>query len=348
MPTRPPSSSKPRARVCVIHVGGTIGMTRDESGAYRPQAGFLSQYMEGMPELALDYIPSYELIVLDPLLDSAEMGPSDWVRIAETIVERHDAFDGFVVVHGTDTMAYTASALSFLIEGLKKPVILTGAQLTLAHPRSDGREHLITSLSLAGRHQIPEVCIYFASNLLRGNRSQKVHNRDFVAFAAGNLLPLARVGVNVEFNDHLILPIPEGPTRVVPIERDPEVAAIRLFPGMGPGMLEKMIDSPLEAVVLETYGAGNAPTDARWLGVLAKAVHDRDLVVVNCSQCHGGAVVQELYGSGAGLAEAGVMSGRDLTPEAALTKLYCLLAQGLAPSKVREKMGQSLVGEMQT
>jgi L-asparaginase len=334
--------------VCVIHVGGTIGMTRDETGSYRPQPGFLAEYMSAMPELALNYLPEYELLILDPLLDSAEMKPSDWVRIAETIVQRHEDFDGFVVVHGTDTMAYTASALSFLIEGLSKPVILTGAQLTLAHPRSDGREHLITSLSLAGRQSIPEVCIYFASSLLRGNRAQKVHNRDFVAFDAGNLLPLARVGVNVEFNEHLFLEAQEGPARVVAIERDPQVAAIRLFPGMGAQMLENMIGSSLDAVVLETYGAGNAPSNGEWLGVLERAVREDDLVVVNCSQCHGGAVVQDLYAAGASLASAGVVSGRDMTPEAALTKLYCLLAQGLAPAEVRVKMGHSLAGELAT
>ena len=338
--------TEPRPRVCVIHVGGTIGMTRGDKGSYRPQPGFLAQYMEQMPELSLDYLPSYELLTLDPLLDSAEMRPSDWVRIAETIVERHDDFDGFVVVHGTDTMAYTASALSFLIEGLKKPVVLTGAQLTLAHPRSDGREHLITSLSLAARPNTPEVCIYFASNLLRGNRAQKVHNRDFVAFSSGNLLALARVGVNVDFREHLILPVSDAATRVVPIVRDPEVAAIRLFPGLGPGMLKRMLGAPLEAVVLETYGSGNAPSDADWLTVIEQAVRERDLVVVNCSQCHGGAVEQALYGTGAGLADAGVVSGRDMTPEAALTKLYCLLAQDLAPAQVRVKMGQSLAGEI--
>jgi len=225
-------------------------------------------------------------------------------------------------------------------------VILTGAQLTLAHPRSDGREHMITSLSLAGRHEIPEVCIYFASNLLRGNRAQKVHNRDFVAFDAGNLLPLARVGVNIEFNDHIFLAPREGPARVIPIKADPKVAAIRLFPGMGADMLAKMIGSSLDAVVLETYGAGNAPTDPRWLGVLERAVREQDLVVVNCSQCHGGAVVQDLYAAGASLASVGVVSGRDMTPEAALTKLYCLLAQGLAPQQVRVKMGHSLAGEL--
>lgn len=345
---RPADSKSVRNRVCVIHVGGTIGMTRDGTGSYRPQPGFLEAYMAQMPELQLDYMPVYDLLTLDPLLDSAEMKPSDWVRIAETIVSRHHDYDGFLVVHGTDTLAYTASALSFLIEGLKKPVILTGAQLTLAHPRSDGREHLITSLSLAGRHKIPEVCIYFASNLLRGNRAQKVHNRDFVAFSAGNLTPLARVGVNIEFNEHLILPAQDVPTRVVPITRDPRVAAIRLFPGMGVAMLRKMIGASLDAVVLETYGAGNAPSSPEWLAVIEEAVRERDVVVVNCSQCHGGAVVQELYGTGATLAAAGVVSGRDMTPEAALTKLYCLLAQGLAPADVRVKMGHSLAGELAT
>lgn len=334
------------AKVCVLHVGGTIGMTRDALGHYVPQPGFLRAYIEGMDELATDYMPEIELITLEPLLDSAEMRPTDWVRIAETIASRHDEFDGFVVVHGTDTMAYTASALSFLLRGLTKPVILTGAQLTLAHPRSDGREHMITSLVMAGREPVPEVCIYFAQSLLRGNRAQKVHNRDFVAFSSGNLPPLARVGVNIEINEHLVLPASKKEIGVIPISRAPEVASIRLFPGLGPGMLGKLLDSPLEAVVLETYGAGNAPQDPEWLGVLSDAISQRDLVVVNCSQCHGGAVVQETYSTGASLATAGVISGRDLTPEAALTKLYCLLAVDKTPAEVRLAMHEVVAGEM--
>lgn len=335
-----------RSRVCVLHVGGTIGMTRDATGAYVPQPGFLESYLERMPELELEYLPEIDVVTLDPLLDSAEMRPKDWIRIAECIASRHEDYDGFVVVHGTDTMAYTASALSFLIEGLQKPVILTGAQLSLAHPRSDGREHVITSLVLAGRSKLAEVAIYFASNLLRGNRAQKVHNRDFVAFSSGNLPPLARVGVHVDWREHLLLTPTARPSRVIPISREPEVAAIRLFPGMGPNMLAKMLEAPLDAVVLETYGAGNASRDPAWIGVIERAVRERDLVVVNCSQCHGGAVSQQDYGTGATLAAAGVVSGRDMTPEAALTKLYCLLARGYTPSEVREAVGRSLAGEL--
>lgn len=335
-----------RAKVCVLHVGGTIGMTRDARGVYVPQPGFLAEYFASMPELQLDYVPEAELVPLTPLLDSAEMRPRDWVRIAHAIVERHADFDGFVVVHGTDTMAYTASALSFLLRGLQKPVILTGAQLTLAHPRTDGREHVITSLVLAGREAIPEVGIYFARELLRGNRAQKVHNRDFVAFSSGNLPPLARVGVNIVVDQHLVRPAAPGPARVIDIVREPEVAAIRIFPGLGPGMLAKMLEAPLEAVVLETYGAGNAPRDEAWIDVVRRAIAERDLIVVNCSQCHGGAVDQSDYGTGLSLASAGVLSGKDMTPEAALTKLYCLLAEGGTPSTVREQVGRSIAGEI--
>jgi L-asparaginase len=322
-------------------------MVRTEAGSYEPQPGFLARYMAAMPELEDETVPAHELVQLEPLIDSADTRPKDWVRIAEAIVERYDAYDGFVVVHGTDTMAYTASALSFLLPGLSKPVVLTGSQLSLSHLRSDGREHLITSLILAGRYEIPEVSIYFGAKLLRGNRSQKVHNHDFVAFDSGNLPALANVGVSIEVNRHLVRPAGSGVPTSVGLQREPAVAAIRLFPGLEGPLLRKLLEPPVEAVVLETYGAGNAPSrDDAFLGAIESAVTERDLIVVSCSQCHGGAVRQELYSTGARLARAGVISGHDMTPEAALTKLYCQLASGRTPSEVRASLGQDVAGEL--
>ncbi len=335
-----------RPRVCVLHVGGTIGMARGKTG-FEPQPGFLGKFMAAMPELSRPEMPAHDVVSLEPLLDSADMAPDDWVRISAAIVERYDDYAGFVVVHGTDTLAYTASALSFLLPDLSKPVILTGSQLSLEHVRSDGREHIITSILLAGTLEVPEVCIYFAARLLRGNRAQKVHNHDFVAFRSGNLPPLAKVGVSIAVNTHLVRRASTA-VPVAPVLRTrPEVASLRLFPGVGARVVEHMLAPPVQGLVVETYGVGNAPSrDPALLAVITAATTSpRDVVVVNCSQCHGGSVRQTLYSTGAALAQCGVISGGDMTPEAALTKMYCLFAAGMTPAEVRLQMQEDLAGE---
>ena len=334
-----------RPRVCVLHVGGTIGMVRTATG-FEPQPGFLQRYIAAMPEMDRPELPAHDVVILEPLLDSADMAPEDWLRIAAAIVARYEDYAGFVVVHGTDTMAYTASALSFLLPELRKPVILTGSQLSLENVRSDGREHIITAILLAGTLAVPEVCIYFASRLLRGNRAQKIHNHDFVAFDSGNLPPLATVGVSVDLATHLVR-APSVGTLVAPTLRcAPQVASLRLFPGVAARLLEQVLAAPMQGVVLETYGVGNAPSRDPALLAAISAATEREVVVVNCSQCHGGSVRQTLYSTGAALARCGVIPGHDMTPEAALTKLYCLLAAGLTPSEVRARMQQDLAGEL--
>jgi len=318
------------------------------AGGYEPQPGFLQRHIAAMPELQRPEMPEHEVVSLEPLLDSADMAPDDWVRIARAIVEHYDDYSGFVVVHGTDTMAYTASALSFLLPNLSKPVILTGSQLSLEHVRSDGREHIITAILLAGTVAIPEVCLYFASRLLRGNRAQKIHNHDFVAFDSGNLAPLATVGVSIDVNTHLVRPPGSGRLSAAALTCRPEVASLRLFPGIGARILGQLLAPPMQGVVLETYGVGNAPSrdPALLAAITAATAAPREVVVVNCSQCHGGSVRQTLYSTGAALARCGVIPGFDMTPEAALTKLYCLLAAGLAPAEVRARMQQDLAGEL--
>ncbi|TPV94911.1 MAG: asparaginase [Myxococcales bacterium FL481] len=339
----PPAAVK----VCVIHVGGTIGMTLTESGHFAPQPGFLGEYLRGLTELRSPELPEFEFVELPPLLDSADLGPQDWLRIAEAIIERYDEYAGFVVVHGTDTMAYSASALSFLLDGLSKPVVLTGAQLSVVHPRSDGREHLLTSLIVAGSLDIPEVSICFGRRVLRGNRAQKVHNQDFVAFDSGNLEPLASVGARIVQNRRTIRPPGSGRLRPINLPRDPKVVSLRLFPGLGAELLEHLLEPTPDGLVLETYGVGNAPVrDGAFLAVLERAIFERQLVVVNCSQCHGGFVQPETYATGAALARVGVRSGADMTPEAALTKLYCLLAKYDDIEHVSRLVGEDLAGEL--
>lgn len=322
-------------------------MTRTEDGL-RPVPGVLERYVAQMPELHSPDVPLHHIERLDPLLDSADMAPSDWVRIAQAIVERDHEFDGFVILHGTDTIVYTASALSFLLTGLRKPVVMTGSQLSLEHVRSDGREHIITSLIIAGTLPIPEVCIYFASRLLRGNRAQKIHNNDFVAFGTGNLEPLANVGVGIYVNEHLVRPPGAGLPDKVELVREPSVATLRVFPGISRAVLESLLGPRVEGLVLESYGAGTVPTgDPDLLEPLQAATHRTPpVIVVNCSQCHGGIVRQDAYAGGRLLTAAGVISGHEMTPESALTKLYCLLAMGLPHEEVRRRMGADLAGEL--
>ncbi|MGH1344037.1 MAG: asparaginase [Nannocystales bacterium] len=334
------------SRVCVLHVGGTIGMAASPDGLV-PQREVLDRYLASMPELQRPDVPKHHVELLEPLLDSADMAPADWLRIAKAIVARDAEFDGFVVLHGTDTMTHTASALSFLLQGLRKPVILTGAQLSLEHVRTDGREHIVTSIILAGTTKIPEVCIYFADRLLRGNRAQKVHNTDFVAFDSGNLRPLATVGARIKVADHLIRKPGGGLPISLKFERAPQVVALRVFPGLSRVLLDTVLEGA-DGVVLETYGAGTFPHRG---GALLESIRratsaTKPTVVVNVSQCHGGVVDQATYASSRALADSGVVSGVDMTPEAALTKLYCLFAAGHAPDAVRRMVGEDLAGEL--
>ena len=314
-------------------------------GTYVPEAGYLAGRLGRMEELRDPVMPDYVLHEYAPLLDSANMRPPDWETIALDIAQHYDDFDGFVVLHGTDTMAYTASALSFMLEGLAKPVILTGSQLPLAEVRSDARENLITSLLLAANEQVPEVCLYLSGSLLRGNRSTKVSASGFNAFASPNFPPLGRVGVDIALELNLIREAAAGPLQVQ-VLKDIPIAALRLFPGISAASLENFLLEPIQGLVLETYGAGNAPAvDTALLDVLRGAC-ERGVVIVNCTQCLHGAVDMSGYATGGALREVGVVSGYDLTPEAALTKLLYLFSQGLTPEAVRDEIGRDLRGEL--
>lgn len=331
-------------KVYIAYTGGTIGMKK-LSGSYAPVPGYLSERLAAMPEFSGDATPDYTLHEYAPLLDSANMRPQNWQMVAEDIAANYEDHDGFVVIHGTDTMAYTASALSFMLENLSKPVILTGSQIPLAEVRSDARENLITSLLIAANYPISEVCLYLNGSLLRGNRSTKVSSSGFDAFASPNFPPLAEVGVDIEVNERLLLTRPRAALKVNKL-KEVQVAALRLFPGITAEILQNFLLEPIQGLILETYGAGNAPSgDAELLQVLAQAVA-RGVVIVNCTQCLQGAVDMADYATGNALREVGVISGHDITPEAALSKLIWLLSQGLGSDEIRQQMQLNLRGEL--
>jgi len=331
-------------KVLLAHTGGTIGMRRGPRG-YEPQAGYLAELLSRMPELADPSMPEVELVEFEPLLDSADNRPADWLRMAREVAARYDAIDGVVLLHGTDTMAYSASALAFLLEGLGKPVVLTGSQVPLAEVRSDARENLVASLQLAARADLHAVCVYFSGRLLRGCRATKVSASGFDAFDSPNEAPLGHVGIDIALRPGAPRPPQPGPLRV-PELADVTVAALRLFPGIDARFVRHVLQEPLRGLVLETYGAGNAPSrDPELLDALAEATA-RGVVIVNTTQCLRGRVDMRGYATGAALLDAGVVSGADMTPEAALCKLIYLLGSGHAPDQVASLMQRDLRGEL--
>lgn len=341
------SAAAPRARLLIIYTGGTFGMTYNADGVLVPfDFEAILEHLPVVRHMGL----SFTVTSFRKPIDSSNIKPEHWQGIAQAIARHYHQHDGFVILHGTDTMAYTASALSFMLENLSKPVILTGAQLPVSDPRSDARENLITALEIAsakthGKAVVPEVCIYFDYQLLRGNRARKVQSMQFDAFDSGNYPPLAIAGVKIDYNLNLIRPMPTGAFRINDT-LDNRVAVIRLFPGITPSVVNNILQTPgLRAVVLETYGSGNAPSDT-WLIQALKEAIGRGMLVVNVSQCPGGRVVQGRYETGRQLEAAGVVSGADMTTEAALTKLMVLMGRYAHHAEVCLGITQDLAGEL--
>lgn len=338
---------KETKRLLIINTGGTIGMKATESG-YRPAAGFLAEQLSEFPEMRGGQMPEFEIIEYDPLLDSANFTPIDWRRIADDIARSRGNYDAFLVLHGTDTMAYTASALPLMLPGLSRNVILTGSQLPLCLRRTDARENLITAMIVASEYKVPEVCVLFGSVLLRGCRTTKISASSFDAFDSPNAPPLATIGTNIRvYTDRIRFPQSgaSGPLQVQSIS-GAGVATLRLFPGFNSAILANVLQTPLRGLVLESYGAGNGPSnDKNFLRVVREAV-DRDIVIVNVSQCRHGEVFQTEYATGRALHDAGIVSGGDMTIEAALTKLMYLFDHCETVDHVKQEIGRNLVGEI--
>ena len=332
-------------KVLIIYTGGTIGMKRTENG-YKPAPNFLDEELHSIPDLSRNDFPSWELHEMNPLLDSSNMTLKEWNEIGRLIYENYEKYCGFVVLHGTDTMAYTASALSFILRGLDKPVVLTGSQIPLSEVRSDGRDNLITSILIASEGIANEVCLYFSGKLLRGNRARKMSADGLVAFKSPNYPLLAEVGITIKYNKSALLRHKEGTVlEFLPFNNVP-IGVLKVFPGIQFGLFEDIMTEKLQGIVLETFGSGNIPSGGDELRPIIKKAFASGSVVAVCSQCPIGTVTLGTYETSASLKGAGAVSGKDMTTEAAVAKLYHLLSLDLPKGEIKRLMEKNIAGEL--
>jgi L-asparaginase len=336
-------------RILIIYTGGTIGMIKDGgTGVLRPFN--LEQILQQVPEInSFGY--QLNAIAFESPMDSSNIQPDVWLRLATIIADAYNSYDGFVVLHGSDTMAYTASALSYLLENLGKAVVLTGSQLPIGHVRTDAKENLITSIEIAaatnefGRSRVPEVCLYFDYQLYRGNRVIKYNSEKFEAFHSPNYPPLAEAGIRIKYYDNYLLPAPNAALKVHKA-LGYGLATLKLYPGLQAAQLHALLGiDNVQVLVLESFGAGNGPTDAWFLAGLKKFI-DRENIILNITQCHGGTVDLGKYETSSKMLEMGILSGFDLTFEAAVTKVMFLLGVGLTGEALKKSLQNSLRGEM--
>lgn len=328
----------------LIYTGGTVGMTMTAQG-YAPMENFAGA-LSGLLAASGHSLPRYTLHEYATPIDSTNATPEDWQNIGRDIVARYDDYDGFVVLHGTDTMAFTASALSYMLQGLRKPVIVTGSQIPLDTVRSDAAQNLVTAMQLAASDAINEVAIYFNQRLLRGNRSTKVSTERMDAFDSPNYPWLANVGIHLSFNEAALLPRAQQESFELPDYGKQVVLPVRFVPGMPVAAVQALIDLKPQALILQCYGAGNAPDrDPALMDMLARA-SNQGMVITACSQSAHGRVAIGTYAAGAGMTAAGVVGAGDMTFEALFAKLHHLLALGMAPEAIRKNLMRNLSGEL--
>ena len=340
---------KSEISILIIYTGGTIGMVQDpEYGSLVPID--FRHITDHVPELR-KFGYNLHSVSFDPVQDSSNIDPYVWTKMAEIIEEGYSHFDGFVILHGTDTMAYSASALSFMLENLRKPVIFTGSQLPIGLLRTDGRDNLITAIEIAaamGNYMpaVPEVCIYFDNKLTRGNRTTKMSAEHFDAFSSPNYPPLAEVGLHLKYFNHLIRHNPDDSILTIHKSFDTNVAILKLFPGINQRLVKAIINTEgLRGLIVETFGSGNAPTYQWFLDDLTDFIGTGG-IILNVTQCHGGSVEMGLYETSRQMLAAGVVSGKDITSEASVTKLMHLLGRYDSREKVVESLKISLAGEI--
>ncbi|MBR3884749.1 MAG: type I asparaginase [Bacteroidaceae bacterium] len=339
-----------KTSILLIYTGGTIGMMRNSETGALENFNF-DELIRHVPEIK-QFNLNISSKAFNPPIDSSDMKPALWAELAKIIYDNYDQYDGFVVLHGTDTMAFTASALSFMLDGLMKPVILTGSQLPIGVLRTDGKENLLTAIEIAaaknvdGTPIVPEVCIFFHQQLMRGNRSTKISAESFSAFSSNNYPILAKSGLEIQYNRNYIKPYDPNSKLTPHYAMDSDIIIFSLFPGIQPDIVRSvLVADGLKGIIFRTFGSGNAPQEQWLVDALTEATR-MGKIIVNITQCSTGSVKMKLYETGRQLLDAGIISGGDLTVEAALTKLMNLLGRRLTPEQIRIEMRRNMAGEI--
>lgn len=334
-----------KKKICILYTGGTIGMVPTKNG-FAPEKGYFYDAISQIDDIHDEAMPDWDMIEFSPLLDSSNIALEQWNQIGKVIAENYDKYDGYVVLHGTDTMAYTASALSFMLEGLDKPVVITGSQIPLCQLRSDAKDNLITSMLIASHGIANEVCLYFGGKLLRGNRATKSSSDGLIAFTSPNYHPLAEAGIDIVYNyGALERPNKNKSFKLVQFKQT-SIGVLKVFPGIQFSLFESIMTESLKGIVLETFGAGNIPSYSHALLPIIRKAFEHGTIVTVCSQCQQGTVKLGTYETSSALTEAGAVSGYNMTTEAAVTKLYYLFTLGLPKEEIKNLMEENLRGEL--